>query len=63
MLIFDWIRRQFAEATEAGIKDGLKNSGFIQGEADDSRLVLWLSNGDVKELPAKAATEGKGRGR
>lgn len=44
----------FAEATEQGIKDGLRNSGFVpaNGEAEGSpRMALWLTGGDLKALP------------
>ncbi len=53
MRIFDWIRRAFAEATEEGIKDGLRASGFVPVEAEGSAtMALWLTNGTAKQLPA-----------
>ncbi len=79
MQIFGWVRRMFAEAAEGGIRDGLVASGFrpVEDEAAESpRMILWLTNGQVKLLPpagektpqdasqaSESASKQKGRGK
>jgi hypothetical protein len=60
MWIFDRVRRMFAQATEEGIKDGLRNSGFVPAsEAEGSHtLALWLTNGTVEALPPHEGEKG-----